>query len=88
MALIEFPEISFCVGLAPNVNSCGGIFKELRPKMEVAPTLLKAGTGAGSLIFGKPKLNKVGAATGGKTGKALPLSIDPKIFCSYSCNCW
>lgn len=55
--------------------------------MDVAPALLKAGTGAGSLIFGKPKLN-VGGAAGGKTGKAgLLLSIDPKIFFSYSCNC-
>lgn len=53
-------------------------------KIEVAPTLLKAGIGAGSLIFGKPKLNK-GMPAGATTGETrLPVPNDPKSFCSYS----
>lgn len=60
--------------------------------MEGAVTVLKAGMGTGSLIFGKPMLNK-GAAVGRKTCGVgllvgLLLSTGPKIFCSYSCNCW
>lgn len=55
--------------------------------MEVPPTLLKVGAGAGLLTLGKPKL-KDAATPDGKTGRAgLVLSIDPKSFCSYSCNC-
>lgn len=56
--------------------------------MEVAPTVLKAGMGIGSLIFGKPKLNE-GTPVGAKTDETgLPVPVDPKIFCSYSCSCW
>lgn len=78
-------EMFFSAWPAPNVNSCGGIFRGPE-KMEVVPKLLlKAGTGTGSLAFVKPKDGRPGG-TKGRGG--LPISTDPKIFCSYSCNCW
>ena len=67
LELTVLPEISTCVGVAPNVNSCGGTFRGERSKMDGALALLKAGTVTGSLIFGKPMLNE-GAAAAGKTG--------------------
>lgn len=71
----------------PNWNACGGTSRG-RVKMEVVLVLLKAGVGTGSLAFGNPKVTN-DVPTGGKTGEAglLP-SKDPKVFCSYSCNCW
>lgn len=83
---------------APNVNPCVGTFEGRPAKMEVAPKLvLKAGAGAGAgtgtgtgslLPFGKPKLKDGMPADRAGKGVGLLPSTDPKIFCSYSCNCW
>lgn len=88
LALKGLPEKLFWVWPAPNVNSWEGTSTVGREKIDVAPMLLNGVMGTGSLLFGKPKL-KEGRPTGGKIGKfGMQFSVDPKTFCSYSCNCW
>lgn len=77
LALKGLPATFFCIGPAPNVNSVGAMSRVGLANIEGVPAVLKEGSWAGSLIFGKPKLIE-GRTVGEKLGsRELPLSIGP-----------
>lgn len=73
--------------LAPNVNSVGATSRGARAKIEGVEAQLKAGSGARSLVFGKPKLIEDGPAACEKGDRRGPPAEANRFF-SYSCSCW
>lgn len=66
----------------------GAMSEGAREKIEGVVVQPKAGSGAISFVFGKPKL-RCGPAAGEKTtGSCRLLPTDPNSFFSYSCSCW